>query len=97
MAGAIRSRAAERDLLSIWRFIALDNTRAVDRFLLALVAQCERLGDAPGSGRARPELAAEVRSFPYRTYVIFYRTLPDGILILRVLHSSRDIDRVRWR
>lgn len=45
-------------------------------------------------GRARDELAAELRSFPFGRYVIFYEPIEDGIDVVRVLHSARDIDAV---
>lgn len=43
-------------------------------------------------GRAREELAAHLRSFAFGRYVIFYTSLHDGIDVVRVLHSARDID-----
>ena len=45
-------------------------------------------------GRARDELSPGIRSMPFGRYVIFYAPLADGIDIIRVLHSSRDIDAV---
>ena len=44
-------------------------------------------------GRARDEdLRSGLRSFPVGEYVIIYRILDEDILILRVLHGSRDIE-----
>lgn len=44
-------------------------------------------------GRARPELADGLRSFPTRTpHIIFYMPGADQILVVRVLHHARDID-----
>ena len=43
-------------------------------------------------GRARPELAADLRSFPVGNYIIFYRPIEDGVEIVRVLSGARDID-----
>ena len=45
-------------------------------------------------GRARDELAPDLRSFPFGRYVIFYEPIEDGIDVVRVLHSARDIDAV---
>ena len=45
-------------------------------------------------GRARDELAPDVRSFPFGRYVIFYMPLDDGIDVVRVLHGARDVDAV---
>lgn len=45
----------------------------------------------PLVGRARPKLAAALRSFPEGRYVLFYRPAPNGIELVRVLHSARDL------
>jgi hypothetical protein len=45
-------------------------------------------------GRVRDELAADLRSFPFGRYVIFYEPIEDGIDVVRVLHGARDIDAV---
>jgi toxin ParE1/3/4 len=46
--------------------------------------------DGPRQERSR----ANVRSFPFGRYVIFYEPIEDGIDVVRVLHSARDIDAV---
>jgi toxin ParE1/3/4 len=43
-------------------------------------------------GRAREELAADLRSFPFGRYLIFYAPVDEGIDVVRVLHSARDVD-----
>lgn len=47
-------------------------------------------------GRARAELAEDLRFFPVGRYVIYYRPLPNraGIEVIRVLHGSQDVLRV---
>lgn len=45
-------------------------------------------------GRARDELTLGIRSHPFGRYVIFCMPLEDGIDVVRILHSSRDIDVV---
>jgi toxin ParE1/3/4 len=65
---------------------------AADRWVDELDAAFSRLATQPLMGRARPELAPDLRSFPFRRYVIFCIPLPDGIDLVRVLHSARDID-----
>ncbi len=52
------------------------------------------LATQPSMGRARDELAPDVRSFPFGRYVIFYMPLDDGIDVVRVLHGARDVDAV---
>jgi toxin ParE1/3/4 len=48
----------------------------------------------PLIGRALDQLAADLRSFPFGRYVIFYEPIEHGIDVVRVLHSARDIDAV---
>jgi plasmid stabilization system protein ParE len=43
-------------------------------------------------GRARLELAPNLRSLLVGDYVMFYRPIDDGIEVVRVLHGARDID-----
>lgn len=45
----------------------------------------------PRTGRVRPELGPETRSFPVLPYVVFYRIAPGRIFVERILHGHRDI------
>lgn len=85
---------AESDLAEIWCFIAEDSEDAADRFLETIQAKAIIVASNPEIGRLRPELAPSIRSFPVEPYVLFYETVADGILIVRVLHGSRDIDAI---
>lgn len=89
----VRRRAlAALDILDVWDHIADDDMVAADRWVDSLDAAFNRLATQPMMGRARPELASDLRSFPFRRYVIYYLPLLDGIDVVRVLHSARDID-----
>lgn len=50
------------------------------------------LAAQPDRGRKRDELGEDLRSFAVGRYIIFYRPLPDGVEIVRVLHGARDLD-----
>jgi toxin ParE1/3/4 len=43
-------------------------------------------------GRARPELAPEVRSFPVSSYIILYRPTEYGVEILHIVHGRRRLE-----
>jgi plasmid stabilization system protein ParE len=87
------THTAETDLLEIWVNIAEDNPVAADESLDSIKATVSLLETQPEMGRARPELADGLRSFPTRTpYIIFYMLDEDGLLVVRVLHHARDID-----
>jgi toxin ParE1/3/4 len=83
---------ARDDLDEIWLYIAEDNPPAADDLLDTLYERFVLLAEQPFLGRARPELAPNLRSFPVGNYVIFYRPIDDGVEIARVLRGSRDID-----
>ncbi len=88
------SRPAKNDLDEIWLFIAHDNLDAADRFVDYLMDRFPLLASSPRMGRKRDELAAGLRSFPVKSYVILYRLQGDGVEIVRVVHGSRDLQRI---
>ena len=91
MPRVLRTVQSRTDFDEIWDFIAEDSVTAADRLIRLLEETIYLLAGSPRLGRERPELWPEVRSFPVGNYVIFYRPLPDGITLLRVLHGARDI------
>ncbi len=97
MAEVLRSDLAEIDLLEIWFYIAEDNDQAADRFLDLLDQKCQHLAEFPQSGRRREDLAPELRSFPVKRYVIFYRPTSQGIEVARVLSAYRDAEAIFHR
>ncbi len=80
------------DLAEIWDYIADDSIEQADAFIDRIDAVLHALAGQPMMGRVRDELVPGLRSFPIGRYVIFYESLPDGVAIVRVLHSARDID-----
>lgn len=96
MARVFKTALAERDLEAIWLHIATDNPAAADRWLDALMEKALILAEQPHLGRARPDLlpnlAPDLRSFPIKTYILFYRPIAGGIEIVRALHSARDVN-----
>lgn len=81
---------AQRDLDEIWDYIAEDNPGAADRLIDEIRRKLEILAKTPLIGPLRPELMPGLRCFPVRRYVIYYRAIPDGIEVVRVLHGARD-------
>jgi toxin ParE1/3/4 len=89
--------SARDDLAEIANYIAMragGDTAA--RFTGEIIAKCEQLATLPGLlGRARPELRADIRSVPFKGYLIFMRYLPseterDIPEIVNVLEGHRD-------
>lgn len=87
------ANSAQADLIDLWLVIAEDNPTAADKVLDTIYATATLISTQPEMGRARPELADGLRSFPTKTpYIIFYLPDADGVVVIRVLHHSRDID-----
>lgn len=86
------SPEAEADLTDIAAYIAADDPKRALGFLDELEARCAALVDFPESGRARPELAPDLRSKPHGRYVIFYTPGADELRIERILHGARDME-----
>lgn len=85
---------AVQDLEEIHNFIATDNLAAAVRLLDLLEEKLQTLAGAPEMGRSREELALALRSFPVGNYVIFYRSIEDGIHVIRILHGARDMEAI---
>ena len=92
MARVTRRPLAAADILDIWDHIAEDSLDQADRWVDKLDEKFGILATQPLMGRARKELAADLRSFPFGRYVIFYEPVQDGIDVVRVLHSASDAD-----
>jgi toxin ParE1/3/4 len=78
-------------MADVWAYIAADSVKHADRLAALINKQFRALARQPLMGRARPELAPSLRSFPVFRYVIFYVPLARGVEIVRVLHGARDI------
>jgi len=94
MAKARFTSLAELDLHEVWLFIAKQSIDSADRLYDRISAACESLAEQPGMGEARPDLMDRVRIYPVGNYIVFYRTEPDGIEVVRILHGARDYPRL---
>jgi toxin ParE1/3/4 len=85
---------AEADMDDIWYYLARSSSslEVADRFIEFLADRFHLLANHPYIGRRRDhELRPGLRSLPVRDYIFLYRIEEDDVLILRILHGSRDI------
>lgn len=92
MPRVLRRRLAANDIADIWDYITEDSAHQADAWINRLDKTLDSLARQPLMGRMRDELSAGLRSLPFGRYVVFYLPLDDGIDVVRVLHSARDID-----
>jgi plasmid stabilization system protein ParE len=85
--------AARDDLKEIWNYIAQDSLDAADRVAERLQDAVLRLGQFPGSGHMRRDLADQrpMLFVAEGSYLILYRVTQHSVEIAAVLHGSRDI------
>lgn len=88
----VLSPLADKDIDDIWLYIATDNENAANKMLHKIYAAIEKLAEFPMMGRERPELG-DLRSLSVSPYVVFYH-IHNVIDVVRVLHSSRDIEHM---
>jgi len=82
------------DLENIRDFIAKDSEYYAARFVTRIVEAVETLPSHPRIGRVVPEADDDtIRELLFQNYRIMYRAEPECILILTVLHGSRDLTR----
>jgi toxin ParE1/3/4 len=92
MSRIVRRPEAKKDLKEIWKYIAAQDRERADKFLRLLDEVLQSLAQHPFMGKERAEIMEEIRSFPVKSYVIFYRPLNDGIEVVRIIHGARDIE-----
>ncbi|MBW4669693.1 MAG: type II toxin-antitoxin system RelE/ParE family toxin [Cyanomargarita calcarea GSE-NOS-MK-12-04C] len=88
------STQAAQDLEDIWSYVAKNNPRAADNLFDKLREMFAKLAKFPQMGQGRSDLALSLQSFPVRNYLIFYRTIEEGIEIVRIIHGSQDIEQI---
>ena len=83
---------ARNDLVGIADYIARDSLDAAMRWLDRMDQRLALLASQPEMGERRPEIDPDISSFVAGAYVLYFRPRTDGIELVRVLHSARDID-----
>jgi toxin ParE1/3/4 len=96
----IKSALALNDLEEQAEYIRLRSPRAALRFLDAAEALFRQLASMPGMGEpfeSDNPLFQDLRCFPipkFPSQIVYYKPLRDGIVVIRVLHGARDVDRI---
>ena len=86
-------RSAQQNLNGILRYITDQSysRKVATTFVMRLRARCPHLASLPGtSGRSRPDLGKELRSFPHENYVIAFRYEPGVFRLLAIIEGHRD-------
>lgn len=91
---------ARVDLVEIASRIGRDNKSSAIRFIDAVEGTFKTLLRSPHlglRGEFRSPHLADIHRWRvkgFENYLIFYRTLADGISVVRILHGARDVDAI---
>jgi toxin ParE1/3/4 len=96
MSGYLLTPAANADLDEIWLYVADQSGPArADALEDELHAAMHRLGEMPGIGHLRQDLADEaLRFWPLHKFLIVYRAEIRPVQVIRVLHGARDVQAI---
>jgi len=96
----IKNEVAKQDLIDIALYLGAENPAFAEKFLDVAEEDFQRLAEMPGLGSPRtigPNDPIHVRMWPvsdFRNYLIFYQSTDEELIIIRVLHGARDIERI---
>ena len=94
MARIIWSDSARESLHAIAEYIALDSPHYAKVFVQRIIGAVERLRDFPQMGRTVPEYNDRtMREVVFHRYRIIYRLVDGQVLVLAVVHASRDLGK----
>ncbi|MBL9091388.1 MAG: type II toxin-antitoxin system RelE/ParE family toxin [Planctomycetaceae bacterium] len=86
---------ASRELEEISDRIALDRPSASEKWLRETFRLFEILAAQPEAGeRVHTRSLGSARRVAHGNYIIYYRPLPNGAEVLRVIHGARDQDKL---
>ena len=91
MPQVVMAPSAQRDLWSIFDCISRDKPIAAANWIETVEQKCKLIATAPELGEGRTEYGLEIRSSFAGRYVIFYRSIDDGIEVVRIIPGDRDI------
>jgi plasmid stabilization system protein ParE len=88
----VLSEDADRDLDSIWDYIAEGNLDAADQWIGKLFDAFDTIGNNSGIGHKREDLTSyPVLFWPVGAYLIIYRATSQSVEIVAVTQGARDI------
>ena len=94
----ILAPCVEVELWTIWAFIAKDSPDAATDIVESAYATFATLASSPGLGRVRKFRNARLKGIRswhisgFDNYLIFYRSVAEGIQVLHVYHGARDLE-----
>ena len=94
MTGFVFSPRAKADIEEIWDYTAAHwSVRQAEAHIRQIQAAIETIAAAPKLARSCDDVRAGYWKYPAGSHMIFFRLIPGGIDIVRILHSRMDFER----
>jgi len=90
----IISEPAESDVTEICSHIANFDIESAKKTAKEFSEKFRLLESNPKLGRSQDSFILNLRSFPFKKYVIFYFPIENGVEIYRVLHGARNVEEL---
>jgi toxin ParE1/3/4 len=90
------SQQANDDLIDIWLWIARDSIAIADTAIDRIERRAAQLAYHPEIGVARPEIGDGARGLVAERWLVLYRLIDGGVLIVRIVDGARDLGRLEW-
>ena len=85
---------ARADLDAIWEFTAKHwGIEQAEAYLLSLGETMKLLANQPGLGRNIDDIRQGYFKFPAASHIFIYRSQPDIVEIVRILHKGMDVEK----
>ncbi|HEV2270853.1 MAG TPA: type II toxin-antitoxin system RelE/ParE family toxin [Steroidobacteraceae bacterium] len=92
--GFVLTPRAQRDLDEIWDYTSDRwGLHQAETYTRQLWTDIEAVAANPAMGRPCAEVRAGYHKHPSGSHVLFYRIIPDGIDVVRILHEDMDHER----
>jgi toxin ParE1/3/4 len=95
-----RTKRVWRDIAEIYHYVQERSPQSAEKVFDAIERSIKSLLDAPGVGRLWSSRDRRLEGLrvtpvrPYRNYLIFFKAVPDGIEVFRVVHGARELGRL---
>jgi len=94
MGGIVLTPAAQADVDEIWDYtLERWGLEQAETYTRQLWKNIETLAEHPSLGKECSEVRPGYRQYPSGSHILFYRLIPNGIDVVRILHERMDYQR----
>lgn len=65
----------------------------VERYMGSFEALFHLIANTPMIGRSAARVGSNMRRMEHVSHIVFYKTVPDGVRVVRVLHKNRALKK----